>query len=374
MIVEIKKPNERIWESALAEAGPQGTIFQSTYWANYLKEAYGDKPIYIASLDKRGNINGLLMASESCYAKHPSLTMLGRRGLLFGRIYRHFASPVLHLLLPFVSWENGPLVLTNRINSQLEKKALYKEMVRRILDVAELRNCYEIKFARPPFWDDEEEAFSQFGFRKYSMGTFLVNLQQPYEELWVQAHKDARRTFRRGIEQGVEVARASKAEDITEFYNLHIQMANRENVKIFPFSYFNSLWHYFWPRGKMALFIARLKGETVSASIYLMHNGTIHLFATADSDYARTNRIFGSQVLIWNVIKWANEMGMRFFDLSGVELHKIKENEVKASTIYRFKSKWGGNLLEYHDYSKQLRKKRLTNLFNHVLADSVIHN
>ena len=79
MIVEFDKVNEETWNEALSEAEPMGTIFQSTHWANYHKKTFGDRLIYIASLDKKGKIDGLLLAIESCYAKHSVFTLLGKR-------------------------------------------------------------------------------------------------------------------------------------------------------------------------------------------------------------------------------------------------------------------------------------------------------
>ena len=71
-----------------------------------------------------------------------------------------------------------------------------------------------------------------------------------------------------------------------------------------------------------------------------------------DSNYQRSNNLYTNEFLIWQVIKEAHETGLKYFDLSGVELYKIDVGDKKAKGIYRYKSKFGGQLVEYHDYKK----------------------
>ena len=96
MILVSDKVNDNTWNNAITETGAQGTIFQTTYWAGFLKKSYGDRSVYTMSLDKKGGIQGLLLAIESCYAKHPSLTLVGKPSFLFGQIFRKMVSPVFH--------------------------------------------------------------------------------------------------------------------------------------------------------------------------------------------------------------------------------------------------------------------------------------
>lgn len=375
MIVEFEKANEKTWNSALSDAEPKGTIFQSTYWAEYLKKTFGDHPIYIAFLDKKGSIEGLLLAIESCYAKYSILTLCGKRGLLFSKLYKHAISPLFHKMSPFIFWENGPVILSQSSEEKTRHKAvLYRKMVEKIVDGAQERNCYEIKFARPAFFDDNSEVFSSLGFQNRRMGTILVNLDQSLEVLWKQVEKDARRTVRRGVEQGVEVTKASKFEELREFYDLNVQSSKRAKTKVYPFSHFASLWSHFSPLDKTVVFVAHVKDKPVAAALYLMHNETIHIFALGDSHYARSNRIYGNEVLMWQVIKWAHERGFKYFDHSGVELYKVDAGDEKARNIFRFKLKWGGQLVEYHDYKSHLQEKKLVKSLNRFLADPVIHN
>lgn len=366
----MERINEKTWNDAVDKAGFKATIFQTTYWAEYLRKTYNDRPIYIASVDNKGNRQGLLLAIESCYAKHPALTMIGRRGLILGKIHKYVISPLLHKTLPFIFWENGPIIYS--LENQL-RRAVYQEILEKIVKEAKKRNCYEIKFVRPALFDDEAEIFSSMSFQKRRMGTILVDLNCSIDDLWNKIDKHARRNVRKQ-EKELEIVKASTLDKLKEFYYMHVDASKRTKTKIYPFSFYASLWNHFSPCDKIALFIAYHKGKPVGASISLMHNKMIHEFAISDSNYARSNRIYANDCIKWHIIKWAHERDFRYFDLSGVELYKIDVGDEKAQNIFRFKSKWGGQLIEYHDYGKTLKAKKLASFLNHFLADSVLHN
>jgi len=372
LIFEIKNPSTKIWDNVLEKAGPNGTIFQSTVWADYLKKTYGDRPIYLAYFDKRGNILGLLLALESCYAKHPALTQLGKSGMVFGKIYRHVAARLLHKVLPFIYWEGGPVVLPTSQNCSIsfDRKIVYRKIIDRITEIATSRNCYEIKFARSPYFDDVSEIFFSAGFEKRRMGTILVNLECTEEELFKSIDRDCRRCIRRGIEQGIEISEARNLEDLEQFYYLNVEHAKRSGIKIYPYSYFISLWNHFVPIGKLVIFISRRKDKPLAGLLCLMYNRTVHVYRLGDSDYARANKLYAYYPLTWHAIKWAQERGFKYFDWTGVELYKIDAGYQKALTIYRFKKKWG-KLVEFHDYMKAFRSPNILKTLNHFFVDTL---
>lgn len=376
MVVElVGRPSNNQWNNFLCDAQPQGTLFQSTYWADFLQKTCGDRPLYFASYNKGGAINGVLLAIESCYAKHAIINSASRGNSIRAAILRTAAVPVFQTFFPSIFWENGPLVLSNQLVSDCRHiESIYRDLITSVIRKASRDNCYSIKFARPHFFADDVESFSSLGFENNRMGTLLVDLDKPEEELWKELRKDARTNVRRGVEQGVYISKVSKIRELEEFYYLTIQSSKRANTKLYPFSHFLSLWNTFSPLDKIAIFIARIKDKPVSGTLCLIHNRIMHLLTLGDSDFARSNRIRSSDVLLWNVIDWAREQNFKYFDLSGVELHKIDDGDKKAYGIYKFKAKWGGKLVEYHDYKLGLKKSPILNWLNPIFSDSTIHN
>lgn len=376
MVVElVDRPCDNQWNKLLCEAQPQGTLFQSTYWADFLQKTYGDCPLYFASYNKKGAINGVLLAIESCYAKHAIINSASDRNSIRTALLRTAAVPFFQIFLPSIFWENGPLVLSNQIGPERSNiESIYRGLLTSVVRKTSRDKCYAIKFARPHFFADNVKSFSSLGFENKRMGTLLVDLDKPEQDLWKELRKDARTNVRRGVGQGVYVSKVSKIRELEEFYYLNIQSSKRANTKLYPFSYFLSLWDSFSPLDKIAIFIARIKDKTASGALCLMHNGIIHLLTLGDSDFARSNRIRSSDVLIWNIINWAREQNFKYFDLSGVELHKIDAGDKKAYGIYKFKAKWGGKLVEYHDYKLTLNEKQILTCLNPFFSDSTIHN
>jgi hypothetical protein len=371
MILLSDKVDENKWNNTVAGAGVQGTIFQTTYWAEFMKKSYRDRPIYVTALDKKGNIQGLLLALESCYAKHPSLTQVGKPGFLFGQLFRKTVAPVFHRILPFIYWENGPITISQLPSekSRLETN-VYRGILAGLLEKAQQLHCYEVKFGRSAFFNDEYSLFSSLGFSARRMGTFLVSLDHPIELVWNRLDKHCRRNIRK-IEQDIEIRQVRGIDGLRAFYDMHIECSKRLETKTYPFSFFVSLWNHFSQSDKLVIFLAYMKDMPLSAILCLAYNKTAHEYFVADSKYARDNRIYANDVLKWHALKWACQEGFAYFDLSGVELHKIDAGDTKAKNIYQFKSKWGGQLVEFHDYKRTFCSPKILKILNHFLVDSL---
>jgi lipid II:glycine glycyltransferase (peptidoglycan interpeptide bridge formation enzyme) len=105
-----------------------------------------------------------------------------------------------------------------------------------------------------------------------------------------------------------------------------------------------------------------------------MHNGIAHLFALGDSSENRNNNLFANELLMWHAIKELKEENYHTFDHSGIELYKIESGDKKANNIYRYKSKFGGKLVKYHDYEKIICKNNVLKYMKRLMSDSTIHN
>jgi hypothetical protein len=375
MIDVILDINENKWNKFIEETGSQGTLFQSTYWANYLKKTYKINPIYLVSYDKNARVNGQLLAFESSYANFTSHNMTGKKGIVFKSLYRYAIQPLLNLSLTSISWENGPLILPISTNENPnESISLYQNFLEKILQIANQKRCYEIKFARPPFFDDQPNLFDSFGFDKLKMGTFLVDVRRPYEEILQSVDRQVRRNLKHATDQGVTVNRVNNLKELEELYELHIQTSVRNNIKIYPFSFFESLWRCLSPKHKIEIFIARKEAQPLAGSICLMHNHIFHAFSLYQSDYARENRIYSNEMMWCEAIKWGHDNDYHFFDLSGVELGAIELGDEKAQGIYQFKNKFRGQLVESHDYQKPLNEKKIIKYLQEYFKDSNLHN
>ena len=66
------------------------------------------------------------------------------------------------------------------------------------------------------------------------------------------------------------------------------------------------------------------------------------------SDLCYSENLHEGDVLCWEMIKWAKEQGVRYFNMTGFD---IDPKNSRQQGIRRFKSKWGGECVYYGYYS-----------------------
>jgi hypothetical protein len=373
MIVVSERVSENRWNNALQSAGVHGTLFQSTYWAEYLRQVQGDQPIYLFSEDKRGNINGLLLAVQSCYGRFPVFNW-GRfesaRGHVIRNMYKTVLEKVFEKMLPFVYWQNGPVILKESLkNNHNECDKIYRSLIEKVLNISDERKFYAIN-ARPSYFMDYPELMNSYGFEKRRMGTILVDLGNPIESIWRSLERRTRRNITK-IKDSIVYDEARSLKDLQMFYILLVQLTKRLKIKPWPFHHYESLWNFFHPLGKIVAFIAFLNEKPIGANVLLMHNSMVHEYMYADSDFARSNKIYVIDALKWHTIVWAHDKGFKYLDLGGAFQYMIEAGDEKFQNILRFKSKFG-EVIDFNDYHKltdktilrlRLKSAKILNLF-----------
>jgi hypothetical protein len=374
-IVASSHVSENRWNDALQRADVDGTLFQSSYWAEYVRKVHGDQPIYLFSIDKKGDINGQLLAFQSWYGNFP-LSNHGKYyitslGITKRKLYEIAFKKVFKKIFPFFYWQNGPVVVRNSLNNYPhESDKIYCGLIGKILNISEKRGVYAIKLARPSYFMDCTKLMDFYGFKKRKMGTILVDLKPPVELIWKSIHRNVRRNIIK-IKDNIIFDEARSLKDLQIFYNLLVQLTKRLEIEAYPFHHYKSLWNFFHPLKKIVSFIAFLKDKPIGASITLLHNNMIHVYMYADSDFARSNKIYINDALMWHIIKWSRERGFKYLDLGGAFLYRINSGDLKARNIYIFKSKFG-KTIEFNDYWKEtdrsilhlrLKGAKMLNLF-----------
>jgi len=67
------------------------------------------------------------------------------------------------------------------------------------------------------------------------------------------------------------------------------------------------------------------------------------------SDLCYSENLQDGDVLCWEMIKWAKEQGVRYFNMTGFD---IDPKNSRQQGIRRFKSNWGGEFVHYGYYSE----------------------
>ena len=103
--VRISKLSPRNWDQLVASV-PEGTIYQTTRWAQFIKQYVGGEPFFI-TVHQDTNIVGLLLIHKE--GLHQQFLKL-----YFGAT---LTVPLSKYLFPTLTWRYGPLVLDKQNTS-----------------------------------------------------------------------------------------------------------------------------------------------------------------------------------------------------------------------------------------------------------------
>jgi CelD/BcsL family acetyltransferase involved in cellulose biosynthesis len=139
------------------------------------------------------------------------------------------------------------------------------------------------------------------------------------------------RNIARAEREGVQVRRASTADDVETFYQLHLRTRRRQGVPIQPRRFFELLRTDVLEAGLGSILLASAGGSTVAGALFLSWNGTtIYKFGASDPEGwpARPNHL-----LFWTAIQDSWARGDRRFDFG--------RTDVDNAGLRAFKRGWG---------------------------------
>jgi hypothetical protein len=325
------------WNELISSV-PEGTIYQTSSWAEYLRRT-DRRPYYMVAYDERGAVVGSLLAHKE------GLGQGGLREKSLGRL----AVPVLQRFLPFLSWLYGPVIF-----DKSKEQTILEAFVAAMDKVCRVEGIYQIKHGCFPLHNVIQRQSAPLCFPKGSgftctqWGTFLVDLSRPGEDLWNGIKRESRKSIREGREQGIEVEQLTDKEELSGYLHLLEESRERLGLALPPNYPDQAMWDLLWRDGNLQIFVARA-GERLCGGLgVLVFNKVMFEIAAA-----RAANLPGSEhagdLIKWSVISWGASTGQRVYDLSGVSPSPI---DPKEEGIRRFKSKFGGKYVEYAIYSK----------------------
>ncbi len=165
--------------------------------------------------------------------------------------------------------------------------------------------------------------------------TMFIDLTKSEEDLKNNLHKDARRYLKKSYENELKFEESNEWE---KFYPIYKKVAI--NGGIIPMS-FEELKN----KGTFLL-IVRYKENIVGGLVINIEDGLPNMLINAiDNSYYN---IYAGYFAYWNMILWSKQKGYPKLNLGGYQVN-AKE---KLDDINKFKDKWGGEVVQYHIYSK----------------------
>lgn len=329
-----------------AKSIPEGTIWQTTHIIPVM-QVFQYEPIFLIARDEERKVVGqLLMFSGSPCPN-----------FLLGAPYK---SVTLHLskkLFRTYNWYYGPLIF-----DRIRFKKILDEFLSYLNQLSLQGSGFFVKDVIPPIHNrqlDQEltrTIYEKYGFQAKKVATITVDLTQDSDFLWADLKKTSRYDVKKAMRDGAEVVDANGSEGAREYYKLRVEAAKRGRLEK-PVDYANAAFKNLKPAGMYNLFLAKHKKQLIAGIGSYKFNGIVMQCGLANSNYAIEHKIFAMHLITWKMIKWAKEKGYRTFDLIGFNPNQAERSE-KEEGIFRFKNRWGGEIIKYYSYSRSYSKTK----------------
>ena len=248
-------------------------------------------------------------------------------------IFTIYGSP-----LPEIGSFYGGPVCTNRFN--------YLDILKN-LKFGFLGGLFSTFFLKTPC--DVEPSFPE-NYEWEPVKNYILDMQDDIEDLWKNLNKKTRNAIRKAERSGV-IVKIRGVEYLSEYTSMVEEVIKRRPHTPIPYKMMQRVIEKDIGR----LFIAYCRGKPAAGGIFLTFKDTVTYWSGASFNEFRKYQ--PSNLLHWEVIKWAVEEGYKYYDLGGAEI----------PSIARFKRGWGGREVYYYRvYRRNILTKISRDLYKFI--------
>lgn len=223
-------------------------------------------------------------------------------------------------------------LLFEEMDESLSSKVIYLE-VRNFYDSSEFDTLYT------------KQNWKYIPYQNYK-----INLTQK-DEVFALFNSEKRRQIRKGLREGVDISYRKNAENCMGIYNVIAKIYDDKVKKPFPtLPFFKNLMKL----EKAGLVALTFENKIIGGAFFLYDKNEIYDWYRGGLDYDYKKK-FPSTIAAWAVMKYGLDNKIPSFDFMGAGI-KGEEYGVR-----KFKSQFGGELIEYGRYMK-LYKPKLYNI------------
>jgi len=248
-----------------------------------------------------------------------------------------------------MQWFHGPVVLAE--GGKVDE--CYSLLFDGLDHLSATENIFTISDSIPPYFSTGgaaafDKRFSEHGFSLEPSATFAIDLTQEQGQIFSRMDKSCRKNIRDCETKGIELKRADSEDEVTQYNSLLKEFREKNRLPLPPVYPSLGIWKDLHGT-HLDIFIATKGNEVISGMGTFKFNGIIFEAAVARSDYEMENKIYPQDLIKWGIITNGKAENARIYDLAGVSPNPTTDKE---KGIYRFKEKWGGNLIKFNKYSK----------------------
>lgn len=191
------------------------------------------------------------------------------------------------------------------------------------------------------------------GYRISKRLTSIIDLTIPEDDLCKKLKKETRSQIRQGTRYGLEVIEQNDDKGVTDFYNCLKAVGKRSEIYIPPKKFYETLIEILVPKNMARIQLVKHEGKTIGSGLTIYYKDM--LVTRYWAAYSEFFNLRPYNVLVWNIMVKAKELGYKICDLGGMP---ADEN----NGIYRFKAGWRGELKNIDWYVKDLKFETLRKL------------
>ncbi len=235
----------------------------------------------------------------------------------------------------------GPLLDWDR------NKRAVKAFMQEIRKVAEREKCVFVRM-RPNIPDDynNQQLVRELGLvpspmHLHAEHTVMLDLSLSEDDLLKDMRRQTRYEVRRAQKLGIEVTFDTSKYAFTDFYNLQLETAKRQDFIPSSRRFIEAQHEAF--EGAARIYTASLNGKPLAKGLIIMQSPEAIYHEAASAEEGR--KYPGAYALQWQVIRDAKDLGMKRYNLFGIAPPNSPHHRYAGVTT--FKTGFGGEQVTY---------------------------
>ncbi len=257
--------------------------FLQSYLYGQMQKDLGNEPYYLLILNEK----------EEIICSYLAILFYAKRGNFFFLPYIDIDQEKLNIVIQFLRDQAKELKVNFiRISPLMEE------------NTNNINIFKELKFRNAPVHMMHPEIL------------WLLNLEKNEKNLLSEMRKNNRYAIKQAEKLKVEVYSGNDQKIFEDFYNIHLETAQRQHFTPYSHNYFLSELKYFSQNDQIKVYIAKYQEKNIAAAIILFYgNEAIYHHGASLSEY---NKIPGSYLIQWEAIKEAKIRGKKYYNFWGI--------------------------------------------------------
>ncbi|MFA6007749.1 MAG: peptidoglycan bridge formation glycyltransferase FemA/FemB family protein [Candidatus Shapirobacteria bacterium] len=174
--------------------------------------------------------------------------------------------------------------------------------------------------------------------------SFIINLTLSEDQLLANLSPKTRYNIKVANRHGVVISHSASDQDFEVYLKLLFDTTKRQGFYLHSENYHRQLWKTLKNTGLVEIFQATYQGQVLAA--FMVFKLKDRLFYPYGASLDTHREVMAPTLLMWEVIKYGQSLGLKSFDTWGCLGPDAHEGE-NGYGFHRFKQGYGGNLVQF---------------------------